>query len=217
MKFNNIRKQIADYEAATIDKFDSDLDSKTAKQILDSWYLRELCTAKAFETVKAMNGDNVPDEKTMGKIKAKHARREKKNTADRLHKIDRAEMACGTSEFTVSVEWVRSRTWGYNPHATVYGFNAVTKDYASGCGYDKESAAIAGAFNSNPEIMRIIYEHANNGGVFPYGVHTFAGVPAFDGGCGVSVFYNIFDACGYEFKQVAGGDRFRAYKIVKKA
>ena len=216
MRFDNIRKQIADYEAATIAKFDTELDNKTAGQILDSWYLRGLCTNKAFETVKAMDSEAIPDVKTMDKIKAKHARREKKNTADRLHKIDLAEMACGADEFTVCVEWVRSSTWGYNPHATVYGFNAVTKDYASGCGYDKESAAIAGAFNTNPEIMRILYNHAENGGSFPYGVHTFAGVPAFDGGCGVSVFYHIFDACGYEFKQVVSGDRCRAYKITKK-
>ena len=216
MRFDNIRKQIADYEAETIAKFDADIDKKTAGQILDSWYLKGLCTYKAFETVKAMDSETIPDVKTRDKIKAKHARIEKKNTADRLHKIDLAEMACGADEYTVTVEWVRSRTWGYNPHATVYGFNAITKDYASGCGYDKESAAIAGAFNANPEIMRILYNHAENGGSFPYGVHTFAGVPAFDGGCGVSVFYHIFDACGYEFKQVVSGDRCRAYKITKK-
>ena len=129
----------------------------------------------------------------------------------------RAEGAADVKQFTVTVEWVKNRTWGYNPYATVYSYSEVTKDHASGYGYDKESAAIAGAFNSNSEVMRILYKHLENGGVFPYGVTLWGGLVSFDGGCGVSTFYNIFDALGYEFKQVVSGQHCAAYRVTKKA
>lgn len=56
-------------------------------------------------------------------------------------------------KITITIHWVRSRTWGSNPNAS------ATVDYkngsrttatgfrASGCGYDKESTVIAEIFN----------------------------------------------------------------------
>jgi hypothetical protein len=38
------------------------------------------------------------------------------------------------------IEWVKSRTWGYNPKIYTTGGSAVN---ISGCGYCKESAALA--------------------------------------------------------------------------
>lgn len=51
---------------------------------------------------------------------------------------------------------------------------------------------------------------------FPCAVHTFAGLPSFDGGCGVSCFREIFEVCGYEWKQVASGNTFNAYTLTCK-
>lgn len=42
-------------------------------------------------------------------------------------------------EATFNIIWVKSRTWGYNPNVK-WGNQTVGK--ASGCGYDKESAAL---------------------------------------------------------------------------
>lgn len=60
-------------------------------------------------------------------------------------------------EITIALEYTRSRTWGWNPHATVRATvhdkdnrviaRDMSTDYASGCGYDKTSAAICYAFN----------------------------------------------------------------------
>lgn len=137
-------------------------------------------------------------------------------TAARLEKLKAAEGAKETCYFSVSVEWKKSKTWGYNPTATVRGLAEDTTDGASGCGYDKESAAIAGAMNKNPEIMRVLYDHAETGKPFPYSVHVFAGLPSFDGGCGVSCFQDVFDACGYVWKCVASGEMFDVYTIERK-
>lgn len=102
-----------------------------------------------------------------------------------------------------------------NPRVRVAAERVATYGSASGCGYDKESAAIASAFNQNPEILKILYDHAEAGETFLYGVDVWAGLPSFAGGCGVSCFYSIFEACGYTFRQVASGKMFDVYEITR--
>lgn len=215
MTYKNILSVISGFDADQLRKFDAEVAGLTAGAVLDSWYYRGLCTPKVLEAVKAMEPAATLDAKTIEKMHAKKARELCKRSVERVKKLEAADGARDVEHIYISVEWKRSRVWGYNPTATVRGFHEVTEDYASGCGYDKESAAIAGAFNKNTEVMRILYNHAEAGGVFPYGVHTFAGLPSFDGGCGVSVFYEIFKACGFKFEQVASGKHFAAYKITK--
>lgn len=118
---------------------------------------------------------------------------------------------------SISVEWKKSQTWGYNPHATVSAVNTTTTGRASGCGYDKQSAAIAAAFDENPEVMAIIYT-AIEAGVKPgYSVFDSGGLPYFDGGCGVNCFYTVFENCGYKFKRIPGGRTFDCYFIEMRA
>lgn len=214
--YENIKKAIADHEAATLKKFGEELETKTAAELLNSWYYRDQTTPKTFAALKATNPDEKPAADILDRIKAKKARQEAKRTAERLAKLTAAEAAAVAPAVDISVEFYRSRTWGWNPHVTIRARATVTEDSASGCGYDKESAAIAGAMNANPEIMRILYDHAETGEPFPYSVHTFAGLPSFDGGCGVSCFRDVFEACGYEWRQVASGKTFNAYTITLK-
>ena len=214
--FKKIRAELATHYEKEYEKFVVGLSGITAGAVVGSWYYKELCTPAVYKKISAMAPDAAIDPDLLDRIKAKKARNNKKSMALYTAKLDAAEAAGDVTTINISVEWKKSRTWGANPTATVYGSGSYSTGYASGCGYDKESAAIASAFNDNPEIMRILYEHAEKGGAFPYGVTSWAGVPSFDGGCGVSVFYNIFDACGYTFRCVAGGKMFNAYTITKK-
>lgn len=215
--YRNIKKAIAEYEKNTCEKFNNEIEKKTVGELLASWYYRENMTNKTLETLNGLNADELPPVAILEKIKTKHARKEAKRSAARLEKLAAAENACAVNSFDVSVEFNRSRVWGWCPRATVRAWASVSEGYASGCGYDKESAAIASAMNDNPEIMRILYDHAESGEPFPYSVHTFAGVPSFDGGCGVSCFREVFAACGFEFRQVASGRTFNAYTATRKA
>lgn len=214
--YENIKKAIAQHERETLDKFNAEIETKTAGELIASWYYREQMTPQIMAALKQSNPDEKPSADLLERIKAKKARAEAKNTAARLQKLDEAERAHEIRTADVSVEFYRSKTWGYVPRADVRGWAEHTSDSASGCGYDKESAAIAGAMNANPEIMRILYDHAEKGQPFPYSVHTFAGVPSFDGGCGVSCFRDVFDACGYEWRQVASGRTYNAYTLTRK-
>lgn len=214
--YENIKKAIATHEEKTLADFRAELEKKTAGELVGSWYYRQYMTPKTFEAVKALAPDEYPAAGILEKIEAKKARVEAKNTAGRLAKVEAAENAHEIQTGHVEVEFIRSRTWGYNPHAAAYGATRRTEGSASGCGYDKESTAIASALNDNPDFMRILYDHAEKGLAFPYSVNVWAGVPYFDGGCGVSCFRNVFDACGYTWEQVVNGRNVTAYQITRK-
>lgn len=214
--YENIRKAIAAHEAETLAKFNAEIETKTAAELLGSGYYQDLTTPKILKALKATGPDERPAADILDRIKAKKARKEAKRTAERLEKLAAAEAAAVAPSVDISVEFRHSRTWGWNPHATVRAWATVTEDSASGYGYNKESSAIAGAMNTNPEIMRILYDHAETGEPFLYSVYTFAGLPFFNGECGVSGFRSVFEACGYEWRQIASGRTFNAYTITRK-
>lgn len=62
---------------------------------------------------------------------------------------------------SIAVEYKRSRTWGWNPTATVTASldgvrTDTTTGMASGCGYDKLSAAVCEAFSENPLLQTLL-------------------------------------------------------------
>lgn len=216
MKFVNLSAAVNAYYDNARAKFAGELETLTAAAALDSWYYRDMMTPAAFKAAQALDGAALLPDVVKQKMLSRFSRGNEKARAEKLEKLARAEAVALPRSVSVSVEWHKSYMWGYNPAAQVRAWNTVTTGTASGCGYDKESAAIAGAMNSNPEIMRILYEHAENGGSFPYSVHTFAGLPAFDGGCGVSCFRSVFDGCGYEWRDVAHGKSYDVYTLEPK-
>jgi hypothetical protein len=137
------------------------------------------------------------------KIKELEKQRTKK--AEHLERIANAETITAIEIYIV---WKRSATWGYNPHAeiTVYTKNGhkTTFDTASGCGYDKRSAAVAGALNQNDAVLKLLCdykENSINNGVttsrpgntdyIAYGA-GYEAIPYFEGGVGYSCFDYMF-------------------------
>lgn len=153
-----------------------------------------------------------------------------KTRAARLDALERAETARELDYISVSVEWKRNSYWGNNPTATVWA-DIETTGRASGCGYDKESAAIAEAFNKNPAILRILYHQAekalengesgrsktsctgyNWAAAIGYG-SGYSVLPYFEGGVGASSFWNIFQRAGYDARNTGSGKRYDHYTI----
>ena len=139
-----------------------------------------------------------------------------KKTAAKLAKLDRVANAPDLTFISVSVDWVRSRTWGYNPHVEVRTNTGTYYGTASGCGYDKESAAIADAFNKCDSILKALYQLKENGlragktdasktactgvdnrNICGYG-SGYSVLPYFEGGVGASCFWSILKDCGYK-------------------
>jgi hypothetical protein len=169
------------------------------------------------------------------KIATRRAFREiGKTYATKIAKLDQTGNAPDLEFITINMEWRPSRTWGHNPHVDAVTNEAETyTGTASGCGYDKASAAIAEALNASPAVLKMLYTAAenalaagqtftryNNGNVtwrdvLGYG-SGYSILPYFEGGVGVSCFETIFNRCGYTFRQVADSKHFNAYNVLRK-
>lgn len=214
-QYNGLKEKITAHAGKECADFAAKITAATVGDVLASWYLKQYTTPATIAALQELPaGEPIPEEikNRMQKKRAKEAERDAKKRFERVNEVEEVEAPASVS---VVVEWHKSRTWGENPRARVAAERVATYGSASGCGYDKESAAIASALNQNPEILKILYDHAEAGGVFPYGVDVWAGLPSFAGGCGVSCFYEIFEACGYTFKRVASGKAFDVYEITR--
>lgn len=214
--FENIKAAVNAYYDKTMQEFENDMQQNMSTgYALDHWFYRDRMTKKALETAKQLDRESILPDTIKASMIKRFTRENEKKRLEKLEKIALIEQYNAPKNADISVEWKKSKMWSYNPTAEIRANKRVTTGTASGCGYDKESAAIASAMNSNPEIMRILYEYAENGNVFPYSVNLFAGVPYFDGGCGMSCFQNVFEACGYKWRCVGSGRLYNCYTIEK--
>lgn len=133
----------------------------------------------------------------------------------------------------VDVNWCKSSTWGANPTAEAWitfinDSGSRETEYLksrsiSGCGYDKESTAVAEALNQSEVLKANLYAYANrpmNKGkelreIFGYG-SGYGELPCFEGGVGTSCYNSIFAKLKLDFRNTASGkmfDQFRAEAI----
>lgn len=214
--FEKMKESVNQYYNEQAEKFNADMEQNMSTgYALDHWYYHDRMTKKALEDAQKLDRESILPDAIKASMIKRFNRENEKQRAAKLEKIALIEHYSAPRNVNISVEWKKNRVWGYNPTAEIRAEKRVTQGTASGCGYDKESAAIATAMNNNPEIMRILYEHAESGETFPYSVNMFAGVPYFDGGCGVSCFQNVFEACDYKWRCVGSGRLYNCYTIEK--
>lgn len=162
-----------------------------------------------------------------------------KSTVKKLDALLRVAEASAPQSIEVFVDWKRSSVWGYNPTATAYatGTNSRTcrtEGHASGCGYDKRSAAVAEALNQCDGVLNLLYSAAeaalqagarpvdyDNGckswrDVLGYGTGC-AVLPYFEGGVGVNCFWDVFRKLGYSIECNEAEKHRDFYMIVKEA
>lgn len=151
--------------------------------------------------------------------------------ARQVEKLETADSSAEIVNFSVYVNWTRSRMWGYNPTATIYAQDSTGKTWtatgkASGCGYDKLSAAICEALNQIPGLLKDLYaakENAITDGTtstaeinesntkyIAYGA-GYGAIPYFEGGCGSTTTATVLEKCG--FKVSLHGDNITGYKV----
>lgn len=179
------------------------------------------------------NGEITRDQAVNYAIKREYKRIDKE-TAAKLEHLDRVAAAPDCSYINISVWRVYSRTWGSNPHCNAWNDAEPGETYgtASGCGYDKESAAIAQALNASPAVLKVLYTikekaleegaidfsatactYRNNTECCGYGA-GYSAIPYFEGGVGSSCFWEILKKAGFECSATYG-KREAFYKISK--
>lgn len=142
-----------------------------------------------------------------------------KKYAEVLERLEAIEAAPTLDYADITVEWTRSATWGSNPKATVI-VNGVRREESpsiGGCGYDKESTAIARAMNCNDTMLKLACMAVENDSK-PYAINNFIeylSLPSFEGGIGVSSYRSAFESMGYKWENVSSGKHFDVYTIRK--
>ena len=141
-----------------------------------------------------------------------------------LKQLAEIENAESPEEIVIRVDWIKSKTWGYNPHAEITDGKNKYFSNASGCGYDKRTAAIAQAANQSNRILHILAEKkefelkngetGSNHNLIGYG-SGYNAIPNLEGGVGISSFRNIFERCGYVWYEYSG-TTYDLYILTKK-
>lgn len=194
-----LTKQVKKENEKELKKAISNLNKAKKEDFTNLWYYSEKLTKRQKEKTKSEQKEIIKN-----KIIKDYEERLNKN----LKRIDTINSAKNNVEsITINVNWVKNQTWGYNPHATIYTNNGdITEGKASGCGYDKESAAIAEALNKNNDILKLLYiaknkkmtlKNTNSHDLLGYG-SGYGVLPYFEGGVGVSSLLNIFRKLNYD-------------------
>lgn len=129
----------------------------------------------------------------------------------------------------VDVNWCKSATWGANPtaeawitfiNASGYRETEYLKSHSvSGCGYDKESTAVAEALNQSEVLKANLYAYANRpmnknktlNEIFGYG-SGYGILPRFEGGVGSNCYTSIFAKLKLNFRKTASGKMFDQFR-----
>lgn len=199
-----------------------DLKQQDKNSILEKWYYREKLTTTQ---IKKYNNNDLLIEQLEKILKNKIIKEYEKRKEKELKRIETIEQANEkTTVINISINWVKNSTWGYNPHATITtDLNKITEGKASGCGYDKESTAIAEALNKNNDILKLLYiaknkkmtfKNNNNHDLLGYG-SGYGVLPYFEGGVGASSLMNIFRKLGYNVTEYHT-EKSDFYTITKK-
>ncbi len=159
---------------------------------------------------------NILEAKT--KEEKKELRKKLKKEKQRKEQYERDLNQPPVKYIEISIEWKKSRTWGFCPRATGHvrhqnGNYSEFSAYASGCGYDKESTVIA-------DILNQCLKYALFGKKdLPYAatLTEFGGLPYayFNGGCGMECYYPLLTALGFTLKKTAWGSSYDHYTITK--
>lgn len=172
-------------------------------------------TLKRYSTVTRWNqyqNGTITREKCL-EYAVKRIENKYKNDLEKdISRLDTIANAADIQSISVSIVWKKSRVWGYNPTAEVrietskgYSYNTGT---ASGCGYDKRSAAVGSALNGLNAAVKLLcdlkesnmLENENkysNADYIAYGA-GYGAIPYYEGGVGYSCFDNIFNIAGFK-------------------
>lgn len=200
---------------------------ETQKAIAESeTALRNHSTARRWEQYQ---GGHITRQQAEAYAMRRAAKQGAKNYAAKAARIEAAEKTeVKRASLSILIEWKPSRTWGYNPTAHVtltaemadgtHKYQTATGT-ASGCGYDKGSAAVAQALNALPimdaELIRTKDARLAHDEGMPYGA-GYGVMPYVKGGTGLSCIAGILKACGYQCISSQAAGTCEAYSYEKR-
>jgi len=228
MKYNNIAIQIKAEAANSLKKRIEAIKAGTPERVM-----KDNLTAYRW---KQYQDGRITFEQAAEIATKRATEKTNKDIERKLARLEAVEQAADLESIEIYVEWKKNRTWGANPTATVYAETSAgyitTTGTASGCGYDKESAAIAEALNKIPGIIKLLCiakekaleagkqagneYNSSNTDLIAYGA-GYGAIPYFKGGVGTGSHIRVFEACGIkcELERHHKNTDFYMFKKVK--
>ncbi len=202
-EYTAIKREVKRYYNNLIKDFKKQVaELKSIEELKNKWFVTDNLTTYQLNNMNF---------KTL-KIKAieKYIKNKNKDLEKYLELADTVAGCEVLNSADIAINWVKNRTWGYNPQVQCRAWD-INNDYiftsgsASGCGYDKRSAATAEAFNANKSILKILYNQIESGlrkGL--KNTHDTCGYGCgylpfiyFEGGVGFDSHKRIFEKAGY--------------------
>lgn len=217
--FVNLSNAVTEQHATRLNEFTETLNTETeVKTILNHWRYKELFTP----ITKKRNWEIEPLKAYLTERKAKAQDKELQKELTHIKTVFNAPELL---EITISIEWKKSQMWGSNPNAqanekTTNNYNRYESGSISGCGYCKESTALARAVNQSNAFLKLMYTikenqpNEKNHDLLGYG-SGYGILPRLEGGVGTSCYYRIIEKLGYKFNKTASGKMFDVYTITK--
>lgn len=185
-------------------------NTKTAAAAKECSLIRRSSTPKQWERIAAMQDAEPIAEADVEKLTAKAVKSVQKDAQNAADKVREVAQIDAPQFIRLYITWTRSTVWGWNPHCTLTTWtengsgyrDETTHGRASGCGYDKTSAACAEALNASNIVRGALVRFVNDGGS-NYGVYTadtlnYPVCPYFEGGCGMSTITETLRKMGYK-------------------
>lgn len=203
-----------DNEAKERGANDDCIETLTHDEIFNYNRFKELYRIKG---IRFKNFDNMTKEESIKYLKEHLKNYWLAYTEQTKNKIiDILKFECGDiKKIELSIDWVRSQTWGWNPTATgsiqtENGCFSLGTAKASGCGYCKKSTVYSEILNSSKAFKKMILlkvlnikDLLNNKSVLPYPLKVnYWGISSNFAGCGVESLINILELCGFEYKNI---------------
>ena len=191
------------------------INYKAQKNAINKYYSEQIERIKKAESFFNKNGVRI--DKPTDKDREKEMKEINKKRQDMLNRLDAVSQAESLQYVEARVEWHKSRIWGQNPSVEAWTSGSYyNTGRASGCGYDKESAAIENALINSLSLQRFIIENLSKL-KNEYGIETRFGIAHLSiGGKGVSTLLNIFRKFkGWTINEMHGKS-FDGYRIERK-
>lgn len=152
-----------------------------------------------------------------------------------IQKLVLCDAAPDIESIEIYVEWKRSAIWGLNPSAEIIlrlsdNTTEIYMASASGCGYDKRSAAVSSALKESVEIKKLLLRRQSQlddeGKLtpdkdgychFPYGCGYDRTIPGFEGGVGIDCHLRGLEDAGFEIvtERQPGGTKPDYYYLTR--
>lgn len=234
---NNLKTALKIEAQNRLNEFKQGLNNyKSIDEVLKLWQYSDLIpksNKKQFETFADLSTY----------LQSRKQKQIEKNLLKELQQIDNIKNAKDFESITISIEWKKSKMWGNNPSAEAkINYTDNTRDIfksgsIGGCGYDKESTAVANVINQCNSVLKLLYSVKNevlegkynhettevlqgyempkNHSIFGYG-SGYGILPSIEGGVGVSCYDTIFNKISFKFNKIAWGNTFDVFEVKRK-